>query len=371
MPESLLESALSQIIRDEIRSAGGILPFDRFMEIALYAPGLGYYERQSDRVGIHGDFYTSVRVGSLLGEMIGHYFSGLVEGIDGSAVLIEAGAHDGQLALDILTYLEAWQPTMQPTVWLVEPSSERKRWQEQTLSRFEGRIRWVSNLNQLEREFPNGYSGLLYANELLDAFPVHRLIWERKKRNWVPLGVTATPTGFDWEKLSHDFAQIPIGAFPTVPPALADVLPDGFVTEICPAATEWWRQAAGCLKKGRMVTFDYGLDSLEFLAPQRMDGTLRAYSRHRISGAVLDIPGEQDITAHIHFTELQQAGEVAGLQTHFYGTQRQWITLRMKEALLNSGRIFSDWNSARVRQFQTLTHPEHLGRNFRVLEQGK
>lgn len=371
MPESLPETALSQIIRDAIRDSGGVLPFDRFMKLALYAPGLGYYERSPERVGIQGDFYTSVRVGALLGELIGHYFSCLVKDIDEPPVLVEAGAHDGQLAFDILTYLETWQPHIRPTVWLIEPSSARRQWQAQTLSRFGGTIRWVPDLDQLEREFPTGFSGLFYANELLDAFPVHRLNWHREKTTWLAMGVAASPAGFRWEKLSDGIAEIDAGDLPTVPPALAEVLPDGFITEICPAATQWWRQAASCLKRGRMVTFDYGLDSLEFLAPQRREGTLRAYAHHRISGAILDDPGGQDITAHVHFTELQEAGEEARLQTHYSGTQRQWLTLRMEETLPGGGKLFPEWNAARVRQFQTLTHPEHLGRHFRVLEQGR
>ncbi len=371
MRESFLESALIQIIREEIQSAGGVLLFQRFMELALYAPELGYYERSAGRVGVDGDFYTSVRVGALFGELIGHHLSQLAPRCDKVPVLIEAGAHDGQLALDILTYLDLWQPEIRPTLWLVEPSPIRRQWQEQTLSRFGERIRWLSDLDQLERAFPTGYSGLFYANELLDAFPVHRLMWDRKNTRWLAMGVTATPTGFDWKTLSPDAVGIHFEELPTVPPALAEVLPDGFNAEICPQATTWWRQAAGSLKQGRLLTFDYGLDDEEFFAPQRCEGTLRAYSRHRISGKILDNIGEQDLTAHVHFTELREAGEGVGLTTQFYGSQRQWLVKRMEATLHDPNRRFPEWNSARVRQFQTLTHPEHLGRGFRVLEQGR
>jgi len=369
MRESLLESALIQVICEEIQSAGGVLPFHRFMELALYAPELGYYEQSAGRVGVDGDFYTSVRVGALLGELIGHHFSETSVGSDEPPALVEAGAHDGQLALDILNYLDGWQPEFRPTLWLVEPSANRRRWQEQTLSRFGDRIRWVANLDQLLLAFPNGFSGLLYANELLDAFPVHRLRWEREKKGWLAMGVAAAPTGFHWKTLLPEAVGIQSEELPPVPPALAEVLPDGFTTEICPSATQWWRQAAGCLKQGRLLTFDYRLDDEEFFAPQRCEGTLRAYSRHRVTGQILENIGEQDLTAHVHFTKLREAGEVAGLTTEFYGAQRQWLTKRMEETLHDPNRRFPEWKSARVRQFQTLTHPEHLGRGFRVLEQ--
>ena len=371
MRESFLESALIQVIREEIQSTGGVLPFHRFMELALYAPELGYYVQSAGRVGVDGDFYTSVRVGALLGELIGRYFSEAAAKSDEPSVLVEAGAHDGQLALDILTYLDGWQPEIRPMLWLVEPSANRRRWQEHTLARFGGQIRWVDNLDQLLLAFPNGLSGLVYANELLDAFPVHRLRWERETKGWLAMGVAATSTGFHWKTLLPEAVGIQPEELPPVPPALAEVLPDGFTTEICPLATQWWRQAARCLKQGRLLTFDYGLDDEEFFAPQRYEGTLRAYSRHRVTGQILENIGEQDLTAHVHFTKLKMAGEDVGLTTEFYGGQRQWLTKRMEETLHDPNRRFPDWNSARVRQFQTLTHPEHLGRGFRVLEQGR
>src|SRR5262249_21677074 len=146
-----------------------------------------------------------------------------------------------------------------------------------------------------------------------------------------------------------------------LPAALLDVLPEGFTTEVGPRADQWWRSAAQCLRAGRMVTFDYGLDAEEFLSPQRALGTLRSFARHRMSDDLLACPGDQDLTAHVNFSRLINAGERAGLTTEAFAPQLQWLTELLARQLNGSGQS-SAWNSRRVRQFQTLTHPEHLGR---------
>jgi len=155
-----------------------------------------------------------------------------------------------------------------------------------------------------------------------------------------------------------------------LPEGLLDVLPDGFTVELCPARTEWWRQAASALERGKLLTIDYGLEADEFFAPERKEGTLRAYCRHQLTRNVLADPGEQDITAHVNFTAVQAAGEAAGLKTDGFLTQAQFLTA-IAAQIWNGGASFGEWGSERARQFQTLTHPEHLGRAFRVLVQSR
>jgi SAM-dependent MidA family methyltransferase len=145
-------------------------------------------------------------------------------------------------------------------------------------------------------------------------------------------------------------------------------LPDGFTVEISPAAAAWWSRAAGALRHGKLLTIDYGLTDEEVWKPERAHGTVRAYHRHHISGSVLDRPGEQDITAHVNFTQLQRAGEAAGLQTDGLFTQEQFFT-HIVEKIWREPARFGDWSPARLRQFQTLTHPAQMGRAFRVLIQ--
>ena len=137
--------------------------------------------------------------------------------------------------------------------------------------------------------------------------------------------------------------------------------------ELCPAATHWWREAASALVIGKLMTIDYGGVLEELLSPVRNTGTLRAYSRHRIGADVLANPGEQDITAHVNFTEIINTGEAAGLKTELFTTQRQFLTEIAR--VVWKGNDFLP--PQKIRQFQTLTHPEHLGRPFKVLVQSR
>ena len=151
---------------------------------------------------------------------------------------------------------------------------------------------------------------------------------------------------------------------------LLEVLPDGFTVEVSPAAERWWREAASVLECGRLVTIDYGLTADEFIVPERKEGTARAYSHHQASRDVLADPGEQDITAHVNFTAIQTAGESAGLRTDAFVTQAQFLTGIAARAW-KDGASLGAWTPERTRQFQTLTHPEHLGQSFRVLVQSR
>jgi SAM-dependent MidA family methyltransferase len=146
---------------------------------------------------------------------------------------------------------------------------------------------------------------------------------------------------------------------------LEAVLPDGYTIEMSPAAENWWREAAGVLTRGKLLAIDYGFTTDEMFSPSRLRGTLRAYHRHRVTDDILANPGEQDLTAHVNFSACQKAGEAAGLTTESFTTQAKFLT----QILAQAGGTFGEWNSSRTRQFQTLTHPEHFGRAFRVLVQ--
>jgi SAM-dependent MidA family methyltransferase len=140
--------------------------------------------------------------------------------------------------------------------------------------------------------------------------------------------------------------------------------------EVSPAACAWWQSAAQQLTTGSLLTLDYGLETEQFLEPGRSTGTLRAYSRHQSSRDLLASPGERDLTAHVNFTHIRQTGDAAGLRTTQWASQSAYLTALFKETLSNQSG-FPTWTPARIRQFQTLIHPEHLGRAFRVLEQSK
>jgi SAM-dependent MidA family methyltransferase len=364
---------LEEIIRQEIAEKGA-MPFARFMELALYHPTDGYYECDTRPVGRRGDFFTSVSVGRLFGELLGFQLGNWLQKITtDNSCLVEAGAHDGQLAFDVLDYLRVYQPALCERIeyGIVEPSARRRSWQTAALREFSGKVRWFESLDSLPDE---GVSGIIFSNELLDALPVHRLGWDAAAQRWFEWGVTVEDDSFVHAKLPisersalTDSLSLP---WPELPRELLEILPDGFTTEVSPAATAWWRRASRALKTGHLLTIDYGLEAEEFFAPERTNGTIRAYHRHCSTSDLLRNIGGQDLTAHVNFTALMQAGEEAGLRTAGLLSQAKFLT-QIAEPTWQKGAPFRKWSPEDVRQFQTLTHPEHLGRSFRVLVQSR
>ena len=385
---------LSEIIRREAAERG-VLTFARFMELALYCPVHGYYETKKDNPGWHGDFYTSVSVGELFGQLLAFQFAEWLEEIKtlnpqrSTFNLIEAGAHDGQLARDILSWLQLNRPELldQIEYWIIEPSARRQEWQGETLRKFAPRVRWFAGFQKLvgrgsaysgvaaTRLYavePPQLHGVIFSNELLDAMPVHRFGWDAAKKTWFEWGVTVDGEKFAWAKIQPS-------AFSLQPSALESVLPDGYTIETCPAAESWWCEAANVLGHGKLLTIDYGFTADELFSPSRPRGTLRAYFRHHAGDDLLANVGEQDLTAHVNFPAIQAAGESVGLRTEMFSTQSQFLAQILEKASKDKspGKLVSPksdtggWTPAQARQFQTLTHPEHLGRAFRVLVQSR
>lgn len=366
------DTELATRLRQQVEREGP-MPFARFMDAALYTPGLGYYERGPGQVGRGGDFCTSVSVGPLFGDLLAAQIADWLdaEGGDGPLALVEAGAHDGQLAHDILAALGRRRPDLLDRIhyWLIEPSVQRQNWQRLKLENVASRTGWVADFDHLP---PAGVRGVILANELLDAFPVHRLGWDAGRRRWWEWGVGWQDGRFCWQPLGPeaggtDWDQALATAGFALPEALRAVLPDGYILEWAPGAAAWWEKAARALRAGHLFTLDYGCTALELLNPGRTTGTLRAYARHQAQPDPLASPGAQDLTAHVNFTQIQLAGERAGLHTEGLFTQPGFLT-RIAARLLARGPA---WTPPEIRQFQSLTHPDHLGRAFRVLVQSR
>ena len=365
----IFEKISNEILTKKVAS------FERFMELALYCPDCGYYEKEKDNVGRRGDFYTSVSVGGLFGELLAFQFAEWLAEKAGQGAgfrIVEAGAHDGRLAADILAWLRERRPEIfgHLEYIIIEPSARRQEWQRTGLKDFQKTIRWVSQMSTLKTP-PPAPETIIFSNELLDAMPVRRLGWDAKAKKWFEWGVVLRGGHFAWSRMTDAENRVLHSAFwaPEFEKVF-EVLPDGFTMEVCPAAKAWWRSAAETLQHGRLLAIDYGLDAEEFFRPERSEGTLRAYYHHQLSRDLLANPGEQDITAHVNFTALQQAGESAGLKTEALVSQGTFLT-QIAEKTWKRPETFGQWTSARTRQFQTLTHPEHLGRPFRVLIQSR
>jgi SAM-dependent MidA family methyltransferase len=370
-------TTIRDILRREIHKSG-VLPFARFMELALYCPDCGYYETKRD-IGRRGDFYTSVSTGSLFGGMLAFQFAAWLEELQtlnpqpSTLNLIEAGAHDGQLANDILTWLRSNRPKLFAEIeyLILEPSAHRRDWQRETLKDF-ANVRWTDRFQSAPSSASHSaprtphWSGVLFSNELLDAFPVHRFGWDARNKKWFEWGVAVEGETFVWAKLGH--SELPSSIL-NLPSSLLSVLPDGYILETSPAAVAWWREAAGSLARGKLLAIDYGFTGDELLSPSRTRGTLRAYFQHHAAEDLLANPGEQDLTAHVNFSAIQNAGEEAGLTTEFFGSQAKFLTEAVARAA--AADSLGTWGPRQARQFQTLTHPEHLGRAFRVLVQSR
>jgi SAM-dependent MidA family methyltransferase len=367
----------AKTIAEEIRRKGP-MPLARFMQLALYMPGCGYYERPRP-IGRGGDFQTSVSVGGLFGDLLAFQFSRWLELLDfPKYTIMELGAHDGRLATDILGWFERFRPALLARLQycFIESSPTRRAWQQRALDEWAAgsktrgttgkktNVRWLAGIPTAERSV----RGVIFSNEFFDALPMHRLGWNAPLKKWREWRVALD----DSESLAWQLGRLsPQAAWhqPILPAKLAAVLPDGYTVEICPKAADIWRACAQCLGAGKLLAIDYGLTAEEWLRPERTSGTLRAYAAHRAACDVLENPGGQDITAHINFSGLQIAGEKAGLRTDSLSRQETFLT-RILAASQAHPESFPPWTPHRVRQFQTLTHPQHFGASFRVLLQG-
>jgi SAM-dependent MidA family methyltransferase len=356
---------LGRQIQEEIRLRGP-LSFARFMELALYAPGLGYYE-QSREIGRGGDFFTSVSVGPLFGQLLAFQFAQWMDAEcpDSAVQFIEAGPHNGVLAADILAWIRQWRPDLFARLEyiLLETSPARRAWQEETLRAWLPKVKWAPDIPSWGGR---AIIGIIFSNEFLDALPVHRLAWDAAGERWQEDCVAVQGGAFAWKRRAPaaELAE----HLPRVPVELGQVLPDGFTIEICPAAIAWWRTAAASLGRGKLLTLDYGLRTGEQFHPERAQGTLRAYDRHHASADLLSRPGEQDLTAHVNFSALMEAGGAAGLRTEGLERQSRFLTEILARAR-RGAPSFEPWDDKKTRQFQTLAHPEHLGHKFQVLIQ--
>jgi SAM-dependent MidA family methyltransferase len=359
-------TAVEEIIRAEIGAAGP-MRFDRFMELSLYYPGSGYYAKNGgpSPIGRSGDFFTSVSVGPLFGRLLARQFFQMAQALAGPDPfwIIEQGAHDGQLACDILEWCRAETPGFFETIRyaIVQPSGAASIRQKcapepDILSR----LTWFENLTDLALEQP---AGVFFSNELVDAFPV-RAITHRSGR-WLEQHVLIAADELDWANRPVEDKELSRAINALSVPAI-----EGYTTEINLRARGWIGEVARALKRGYVLTIDYGYPAAAYYAPHRSRGTLTAYVKHRPVDDVLTEPGMRDITAHVDFTALARAGAEAGLTTLGFVDQQRFLTGIAHDELscaagprVHIPEILGAWN--------TLTHPDHLGLDFFALLQSK
>lgn len=353
-PEALAHSeCLAAHIRERIARAGGWISFAEYMELALYAPGLGYYTAGSRKLGGGGDFTTAPELGPLFGQTLARQLRQLIE--TGLKNILEVGAGSGALAASILEELEA-QNHLPEHYFILELSPDLRARERDTLAaRVPHLLERVIWLNQL----PPAFSGIVIGNEVLDAMPVE--IVRHSEGNYQQGGVNAQ---LEW---SFRPAQDELLAA-----AQALDLPPDYTSEIGLIASAFIATLAQMLERGVLLFIDYGFPAREFYHPQRSHGTLMCHYRHRAHDNPFHLPGLQDITAHVDFSAIAKSAHAAGLDLLGYCSQAQFlvncgITDLLQHIPLEDARYRVHLLSVADK----LLSPAEMGELFKVIAMGR
>lgn len=345
-----MATTAEQILRAELHHRGA-MPWSEVMQLALYHPEAGYY-RYPRRIGRGGDFYTAVTVGPLYGRLLAELAQHTWQrcGCPAEFWLIEQGAHDGQLAEDIWLALQHQPISTSLRYCIIEERPSYLQALSQRLTPLLGQ-----QLHLCPQASARDY-GLVLWNELADALPCERCRWDGSQ--WLQLGIQLCPAAeLCWAELG-----------PLHLPQLPTHLPVGYTTEVNLHMAQVASQAAALLQHGAFYIADYGYTAEEYYHIDRPTGTLRRYHQHKTDDQLLSALGEADLTAHIDFTALISTLEEQGWNTAEFLDQGRFLT-RLAEPWLRSldGHRPTAESMALLRQFQTLTHPSHMGSSFRCL----
>lgn len=352
-----LESFLFQRIREH-----GDISFAEYMQHSLYHPDWGYYTRGDQNVGKAGDFFTSVSVGKCFGTILAHRIHQLwlETGSPQNYHLIEMGANNGQLAVDILSTIQQTFPELYTTLHyhIIEHLDSVRDIQSQTLSGHNEKFSLHSSPSEISEQH-----GIILSNELIDAFPVHLL--QLENGSWHERNITITDDKLTFtsnEKLTPELESFT----KNLPPA--SDLPDGYQTEFRPGLSAHIAKFSEMLENPRTITIDYGHTHSSYYAASRRTGTLRCYHQHQADEEPLILPGLKDITAHVDFTQLGETYLQHGHQVTHFSSQSNYLTTHAKDWLLSLEENLGPVSFKLIRQFQTLTHPTTMGHQFHVLE---
>ncbi|MDO8465708.1 MAG: SAM-dependent methyltransferase [Gallionella sp.] len=362
-PEAAQHSArLCELICRDIAERGGWISFARYMELVLYAPGLGYYTAGAHKFGEAGDFVTAPELSPLFGRTLARQAAEIMA--SSAPHILELGAGSGKLAADMLGELE--QICSLPDSYaILEVSADLRARQQafihERMPHLLKRVRWLDTL-------PEKFSGAIVANEVLDALPVHLVHW--RDSALTERGVAIGDNGFGASNFIWQERTIADAAL--LYAAQRINIPDDYVSEICLAARGLVNSLASCMEQGTLLFIDYGFGAREFYHPQRSSGTLMCHYRHHAHDDPFFLPGLQDITAHVNFTDIAECGIDAGLELLGYTSQAFFlincgITELMKDVSPENLRDYLPLSA----QLQKLTSPAEMGELFKVIALGK
>jgi SAM-dependent MidA family methyltransferase len=351
-PEGLEHSRrLAAHIREAIRTAGGVLPFARYMELVLYAPGLGYYSAGARKFGAAGDFVTAPELSPLFSRCLARQCAEVLTALK-QGFILELGAGSGVMAVDLLAELQ--HLGLLPREYLIlEVSADLKEQQRTLLAErmpeLLSRVRWLDAL-------PENFEGVILGNEVLDALPVER--FRKVASGYAQYCVAEQGESFVWKELpaSKGLSVALARLEQTLPAPLAD----GYTSEICAGLSPLLATLAATLTRGAVLFVDYGYERAAYYHADRSMGTLMCHYRQRAHADPFLYPGLQDITAQVDFTAVAEAATAGGLELAGYTTQAHFL-LGLGIVELAGGEMKA------AQQVKLLTLPEEMGERFKAI----
>jgi SAM-dependent MidA family methyltransferase len=365
LPQPDAESAahclrVAEFLREKIADAGGQISFAEYMRHALYAPGLGYYSAGTTKFGEAGDFTTAPEVSPIFGHVLARQCAEVLAQVESPSIL-EIGAGSGRLAFDILSELAQLDALPPRGYQILEVSADLRERQESLLHRelpeLVEQITWLDCL-------PKQHSGVIVANEVLDALPVERFI--RRRDGVAQLCVAIDGDGFALcERVAPDDLVTAVSA---IEAELGEPFADGFASEVCVAGPLWVGDLARILQQGVAFLFDYGVSRREYYAAERCGGWLRCHFRHHAHEDPLILPGIQDLTSWVDFSAVAQAAVDGGLEVAGFVSQAQFlIGGGLDQQLADFSELPIDAQLKLSAQVKLLTLPTEMGENFKCL----
>ena len=357
-----LGELMKKIIRNFIQETEDLfLPYDKYIEMALYDPEYGYYQRSKDKIGRNGDFYTSVSMSPIFGEFLGKWAGKKLSESNIPPVICELGGGTGKMAFDFLKGLESQNPELaSEVIYYIIESSPYHRKMIRELAADDHRIRLLNSL----KDMPT-IEGFIFSNEFFDAFPVHVLV--RENGQWKEAGITV-----ENEELVETTREL---RNPNISSYMEKWNVPEFINrlEVPYPMVNAYRQIVDKLEKGYLMTIDYGMDMEDFYIPARKNGTLRGFKNHQLVDSILESPGETDITSTINFSLLKEEGSIKKLKLEYWGGQQSFL---LEEGLLDELVPHMDTDpfspiSRRNRQIRQLVLGDWISESFSVLVQSR
>lgn len=361
-PEALAHSQrLCALIRNEIAAAGGAIPFSRYMELCMYAPGLGYYSAGATKFGADGDFITAPELGGLFAACVAEACAPVLRSYGGEGRLLELGGGSGAFALRVLPALDALGAAP-GEYWILEPSADLRQRQQQRLAAelpagLARRLRWPDRLPE------DDWRGVLFANEVLDALPTTRFVL--RGGEVMEQGVQVEAEGFGYCERPAD--ALVGGAVRHVERSLGRNFADGYTSELLPQLPYWLDAVCGGLAEGLALFVDYGYPRREFYLPERRDGTFLCHYRHRVHADPFLWPGLQDLTASVDFTALAEAGQHAGFELAGYASQAAFLLNNGLQQRVEAAATDATSQQRLALESKRLILPAEMGERFQVM----